>query len=106
LAAEVQSRGQAGYGPRRATYDSKKLRAKQLVHKVERTRRYQATPDGVRALTALVVLCDQVIKPLLAAARQPRRRGRRPSDPTAIDRHYPTLRGTMSQLFEQLGIAA
>jgi hypothetical protein len=31
LAAEAQSRGQAEYGPRRATYDLKKLRAKQLV---------------------------------------------------------------------------
>ena len=45
-AAEVQSRGQAEYGARRATYDLKKLRAKQLVRKIERTRRYEATPTG------------------------------------------------------------
>jgi hypothetical protein len=32
--------------------------------------------------------------------------GHRPSGLTATDRHYPALRGTMSQLFEQLGIAA
>lgn len=106
LATEVQSRGQAEYGPRRATYDLKKLRAKQLVCKVERTRRYQTTPNGARALTALVVLRDKVIKPLLAAACQPRRRGRLPSNLTAIDQHYHTLRGTMSQLFQELGIAA
>jgi hypothetical protein len=106
LAAEVQFRGQAEYGPRRATYDLKKLRAKQLVRKVEHTRRYEATPDGVRALTALVVLRDKVIKPLLAAARQPRRRGPPPSHLTAVDQHYHALRGTMSQLFAQLGIAA
>ena len=106
LAAEVQSRGQAEYGPRRATYDLKKLRAKQLVCKVERTRRYEATPTGVRALTALVVLRDKVIKPLLAAACQPGRRGRPPSNLTAIDQHYHTLRGTMSQLFQELGVVA
>ncbi len=106
LAAEVQSRGQAEYGPRRATYDLKKLRAKELVCKVEGTRRYKATPDGVRALTALAVLRDKVIKPLLAAARQPRRRGRPPSNLTVVDQHYRTLRGTMSQLFEELGVAA
>ena len=106
LAAEVQSRGQAEYGPRRATYDLKKLRAKQMVCKVEHTRRYQTTPDGVRALTALVVLRDKVIKPLLAAARQPRGRGRPASKLTVVDQHYHTLRGTMSQLFEELGIAA
>ena len=84
----------------------KKLRAKQLVRKVERTRRYEAAPDGVRVLTAVVVLRDKVIKPLLAAACQPRRRGRPPSNLTAIDQHYHTLRGTMSQLFQELGIAA
>ena len=106
LAAEVQSRGQAEYGPRRATYDLKKLRAKPMVCKVEHPRRYQATPDGVRALTALVVLRDKVIKPLLAAARLPRRRGRPPSNLTAIDHHYHTLRGTMSEPFQELGVAA
>ena len=104
LAAEVQSRGQAEYGPRRATYDLKRLRAKQLVRRVEHTRRYEATPDEVPALTALMVLRD--IKPLPAAACQPRRRGRRPTNLTAVDHHYHTLRGAMSELFEELGIAA
>ena len=106
LAAEVQSRGQAEYGPRRAAYDLKKLRAKQLVRKIERTRRYQATANGARALTALVVLRDKVIQPLLAAACQPRQRGCPASKLTVVDQHYHTLRGTMSQLFEELGIAA
>jgi hypothetical protein len=92
-AAEVQSRGQAEYGPRRATYDLKKLRAQELVRQVARTRRYQATPDGARALTALGVLRHRVIKPLRAAACQPRRRGRPPSKLTTIDQHYHTLRG-------------
>jgi len=105
LAAEVRFRGQAEYGPRRATYDLKKFRAKQLVRKIESTRRYQATPDGVRALTALLVLRDKVIRPLLAAARQPQRH-RRTRNLTVVDQYYHTLRGTMSNLFQELGIAA
>jgi hypothetical protein len=105
LAAEVRSRGQE-YGPRRASYDLKKFRAKQLVRKIERKRRYEAMPDGVRALTALLVLRDKVIKPLLAAACRPRRRGRPPSNLTALDHHYYTLRRTMSQVFTELGIGA
>jgi hypothetical protein len=106
LAAEVKSCGQAEYGPRRATYDLKKLRAKQLVRKIERTRRYEATANGARALTALVVLRDKVIQPLLAAACQPRHRGPPASKLTVVDQHYHTLRSTMTQLFEELGIAA
>lgn len=106
LAAEVRSRGQADYGPRRATYDLKKFRAKQLVRKIEHTRRYEAIPEGARALTALLVLRHKVIKPLLAAACQPRRRGRPPSNLTVVDQHYHTLRRAMSNLFQELGIAA
>ena len=105
LAAQVRSQGQAEYGPRRATYDLKKFRAKQLVRKIERKRRYEALPDGVRALTALLVLRDKVIKPLLAAARQPQLRCRT-QNLTGIDQHYRTLGGAMSNLFQQLGIAA
>jgi len=106
LAAEVRSHGQWEYTPRRATYDLKKFRGKQLVRKIEHTRRYEATQDGVRALTALLVLRDKVIKPLLAAACQPRRRGRPPSNLTVVDQHYHTLRRAMSDLFQELGIAA
>ena len=105
LAAEVGFRGQAEYGPRRATYDLKKFRAKQLVRRIEYTRRYQATPDGVRALTALLVLRDKVIRPLLAAARQPQRH-HRTRNLTVVDQYYHTLCGTMSNLFQELGIAA
>jgi hypothetical protein len=105
LAAQVGSRGPSKYGPRRSTYDLKKFRAKQLVRKIEHTRRYEATAEGVRALTALLVLRDKVIKPLLAAACQPQRH-QRPRNLTVIDQHYHTLRGAMSNLFEELGIAA
>ena len=105
LATEVQSRGQAEYTPRRATYDLKKFRAKQLVCKIEHTRRYEATRNGVRALTALLVLRDKVIRPLLAAACRLQRH-RQTRNLTLVDQHYETLRSTMSKLFIELGIAA
>jgi hypothetical protein len=44
----------------------------------------------VRALTALLVLRDKVIKPLLAAARQNRRRPPT-GNLTTVDQHYHTL---------------
>ena len=87
------------------SYDVKKFRAKQLVRKVEHTRRYEATPEGVRALAGLLILRDKVIKPLLAAACQSQRR-HRTLNPTAIDQHYESLRHTMLSLFQELGIAA
>jgi len=63
----LTGQAESEYGSRRAAYDLKKLRAKQRARRIESTRRYEATPEGLRALAALLVLHDKVIKPLLAA---------------------------------------
>ena len=44
------------YGARRAAYDIKKLRGKGMVRKIGASRRYETLHEGLRALTALVVL--------------------------------------------------
>ncbi len=97
--------GPSDYTSRQAAYDIRKLRAKRLVKKIKKSRRYQPTPDGLRAMAALVVLRDKVIKPLLAANLKTKR-GPKPKNPTAIDRHYDRIRTEMRELFRTLGIAA
>src|SRR5215469_4124144 len=77
------------YGPRRAAYDLKKLRGKRIVDRIRHTRRYETLPSGLRALTALLVLRNKAIKPLLAAA-QPLRPTRGAHNPHPIDAHYQT----------------
>ena len=57
------------YGPRHAAYDLKKLRDKHIVRRIGHTRRYEPLPTGLRAMTALVVLQNKAIKPLLAATQ-------------------------------------
>jgi hypothetical protein len=106
----AQVRQQAGvlgatYGTRQAAYDLRKLRAKGFVVRLPRSQRYQVPPDGLRTLVALVVLREQVIRPLLAGAAAPCR-GRKPKSWTPLDEHYETLRQHMHRLFTELGIAA
>lgn len=95
----------AVYGSRQAAYDLKKLRGKQIVQRIGSTRRYEPIPSGLRAITALLVLRDKAIKPLLAAAQEntPPRGGQ---NPRTIDRHYQDLRLAMKGVFCELGIAA
>jgi hypothetical protein len=93
------------YGPRRAAYDIKKLRAKGMVSKIGKSRRYETVPEGIRSLTALLILRDKVICPLLAATGQPPPSSQ-PANPTPIDRHYDTLRANIRDLLTQLGVAA
>lgn len=105
VAAKVRSLGLGEYGPRRAAYDLKKFRAKQLVGKKDFSRRYHVSPQGLRALTALLVLREKVIKPLLAAASESQPRPIS-DNLSPIDEHYQNLRLGMQGLFQELGIAA
>jgi len=108
VACKVRSLGglpESAYSPRQAAYDLKKLRGKQMVPRKPRSRRYEELPDGLRAMAALVVLRDDVIKPLLAGQGN-LRRGRRPSKSAPIDAHYAVLQHDMRERFRDLGMAA
>ena len=93
------------YTARQAAYDPRKLRGKDLVGKIGNSRRYQPTPKGLRAMAAVAVLHDKVIKPLLAASCHPSLQPET-QDPARIDEHYDELRSGMRRLFGALGIAA
>jgi hypothetical protein len=75
------------YGACRATYDIKKLRANGIVRKIGGSRRYEPLPEGLRAVIALVVLRETVIRPLLAASTRPETHSKL-SNPPPIDQHY------------------
>lgn len=75
------------------------------MKKLKQSRRYQPTPDGLRAMAALTVLRDKGIKPLLTANLKTKR-GRKPNNPTTIDQRCDRIRTEMQELFKVLGIAA
>ena len=108
LANKVQARSgqaQSEYGPRRAAYDLKKLRGKGMVRKLGLSRRYEPVPEGLRAMTALLILREKVIRPLWAASSRPEADAKL-NNPTPLDQHYETLRLGMRGLFNAWGIAA
>jgi hypothetical protein len=91
------------YKPRHAAYDLKKLRGKQWVIPIGKSRRYQLTFDGIRTISALLTLREKVIRPLLAGARS----GKLPSLPsrsTPSGDLYQTLLTDMQLLFHSLGL--
>jgi hypothetical protein len=94
------------YTPRHAAYDLKKLRGKALVRKLgENSRRYEPTPEGLKSMTALVVLRDKVIVPLLANKGR-LKMGPKPRDYGPLDTHYDAIQRAMQGLFKAVGIAA
>jgi hypothetical protein len=76
------------YGPRPAAYDLKKLRGKDIIRRIGHTRRYEPVQTGLKAMTALLVLYDKAIKPLLAAAQPRRHRHSLYPCPGLASRHF------------------
>jgi hypothetical protein len=105
LAARVRDCGDADYQSRQAAYDLKKLRGKELVRRLGTTRNYEPTGAGLRTMTALLVLRDKVIKPLLSASIQ-RHPAHGAQNPTSLHIHYEALRVGMQGVFRELGLAA
>jgi hypothetical protein len=92
------------YSTRQAAYDLKKLRTKQLVQKLPHSRRYTPTDIGLSAISALLVLREKVVRPVLAGAGKPKQ-GPKPKNPTPLDETYRAIQALFRQLFLQLGFA-
>ena len=97
--------GDHTYSPSRAAYDLRKLRSKGLLDRIPRSRRYLADAPALRAIAALLILRDKVLRPLLSAAskHQP---APEPKQVTTLDLRYRRVHKEMQNLFETLGIAA
>jgi len=104
LAVKVQAILAIPYTPRQAAYDLKKLRGKNLVRKIENSRRYEPVPQGLREMTALFVLREKVIKPVLAGAGKIRC-GPKLKHQNQVDLHYANIQIEMRNLFQSLGLA-
>jgi len=95
----------ANYGARQAAYDLKKLRGKNLLTRIAKSQRYRIPAEAIRTVAALVILREQVLRPILAGVGKPKM-GRKPKNWSPIDEHYETIRQNMFTLFEDLHIAA
>jgi hypothetical protein len=80
FAATVQSmlKGADSYSSRRGAYDLKKLRGKNLVSKIAKSRRYRVPPPAIRAMGALVLFREKVLRPILSAVRNQKRHHKTP----------------------------
>jgi hypothetical protein len=106
LATRVTEATRLPYTPRQAAYDLRKLRAKSLVTRVPRRLGYQASPEGLRTMAALLVLRDKVERPVLAGVLKPKRGRPVKKELSPLDERYRQLQRDMDLLFRDLGIAA
>jgi hypothetical protein len=91
------------YSSRQAAYDLRKLRGHNLVTKIGNRHRYQVPTTAARTIVAILTLRHQVIGPIIAGVRVPRR-GRPPATWTTVDQDYENLRRGMTALFDHLAL--
>lgn len=101
---ELLGWNESQYQPRHASYDLKKLRGKNWVHKIGSSRRYEPQTSGLQIMAALLTLRDKVIKPILTSMTQPNSHPK-PSSRTDLDLQYGKVQTEMRTLLLMLGVA-
>jgi hypothetical protein len=101
---EIMGWSTTRYQSRHASYDLKKLRGKNLIHKAG-PRYCEASPQGLQTIAALAILQDKVIKPVLAKATNPKLR-KKPETHGPIEVQYEAVHKEIANLFQAVGIPA
>jgi len=93
------------YTQRRPPTTTEETPCQELDHQVGSLTSVPTLAASMRTVTALLVLREHVIGPLLAGASHTTARPK-PATWTLVDQHYQQLRLDMQPLFQELGIAA
>jgi hypothetical protein len=100
---EILSWSPERYQARHASYDLKKLRGKNLIHK-DGPRYYEASAEGLQTIAALAILHDKVIKPVLTKTTNAKLQ-KTPAACGPIEVHYAAVQKEVAALFHSLGVA-
>jgi hypothetical protein len=92
-------------GGRQAAYELRKLRAKGLVERIPKTRRYRVRKPAIPILAGLLILREKIIKPVLAGVCRPKV-GRPLKCASIIDEDYRALQQQMHRTLQHLKLAA
>ena len=87
-------------------YDLSKLRAKGLVRRLNKSRRYRLTADGYRICVVYLKLFEKLYAPLTSAILKPFTDDRRLVDSKAcqLDKLYRAVLASLDQLVDAVGL--
>jgi hypothetical protein len=108
MAAQALGCSTADYKLSSLRYDLSKLRAKGLVEKIERSRRYRLLPDGYRLCVVYLKLFQKIYAPLTAGILKPFAGDKMLPDEktTRLDRLYRAVVRALDTLVKAVGLRA
>jgi len=104
--AEALGRTTDNYTLASLRYDLSKLRAKGLVERLDKSRRYRLTSDGYRLCIVFLKLFEKIYAPLTSAIRKPFRPDHsfERTKMTLLDKLYSTVVEVLDLLFDAVGL--
>ena len=89
-------------------YDLRKLRAKDLVQKLQKSRRYRLCPQGYSICLVFLKLFERIYSPLTAGLLQPYSADSKLQDNkrTQLDRLYQKIVDDLDELLHAVGLKA
>ena len=103
--AEALGRSTAEYSLGSLRYDLSKLRAKSLVERIPKSRRYRLTKDGYRICVVYLKLFEKLYAPLTSAILAPFRPDKRINGQlTQLDQLYAAVSRALDQLVDAVGL--
>jgi hypothetical protein len=94
------------YGSRQAAYDLLKLRSKGVVTKIDGTRRYIVHKVKLQTIATLVMLRENVLKPLFTASNKSAQEIMNTQPTNPIDQHYLNIQREILATFQTMGLTA
>lgn len=102
--AEALGRTTNDYTLASLRYDLSKLRAKGLIVRLDKSRRYRLTSDGYRICVVFLKLFEKIYAPLTSAILKPFQPDASLQKTTLLDRLYSTVLKALDLLVDAVGL--
>ena len=101
--SQIDQASTQNYNPRKASYDLRKLRDKEIVERKGNSRKYRITSKGVSMIAAIIVIREKIFKPIVAGI-QKKKLARSPQNLSKIDQIYISARDKILDICNEYGL--
>jgi predicted transcriptional regulator len=101
--AKIAKISDQSYNPRNASYDMRKLEAKGLVERKEKSRKYRITAKGIAMIVATIVIREKIFKPIVAGINK-KKLSPSPQNLSKVDQIYISVRDKILDICNHFGV--
>jgi predicted transcriptional regulator len=101
--AQIAKISDQSYKPRHASYDLRKLEAKELVEREKNSRKYRITIKGIAMIVATIVIREKIFKPIVAGIKE-KKLTPSPQNLSKVDQIFISVRDKILDICNYYGV--